>query len=73
MTPEGLVSILAIASEDLVGSHQIQFEAYLAEIDPQATFSWPLNYFQTVIIEAPEPDESLIGETSDEIIGSLIR
>ena len=62
-----------MTSEDLVGSHEIQFEAYLADIDPEAQFTWPLDFFQTVIIEAPAPIESLDPVTEEEIISSLIR
>lgn len=61
------LSLNEITDESLVGIHTIGFEAYLVNLDPEATLSKPLDLVMTV--EIVKPEEVLIGETfADELV-----
>ena len=44
VTSDGFVTLLPVVSESLVGSHEVKFAVYLDELDPNAVFSWPLDF-----------------------------
>ena len=53
MGTNGVLFIDTITDSTLVGTHHVQFEAYLKDLDPSAIYSKPVALTLTISIEDP--------------------
>ena len=72
MASDGEVTLISpvVGDESLIGLHDVTFEVYLADLDPDAMIMvWTLDFSLPILVEQMALEEDL----SDEIVGSLLR
>ena len=50
LTEEGIVTTIAVTDASLHGSHTVQFEVYLKDLDSNATITFPVDITMNVVV-----------------------